>query len=224
MKCGTRIALGLAGGYVLGRYKKTRWLALLAAGLSSKQIADSVVQRGASSISSSPELTKLVEQGRETAAAILGGRMEELTGFLHARSESLRRGAQPESAGESEQSDESGESGESEEPDEIEDRGPEESEESGESGESEEPEEVEDRGPEESGESEESEEPDEIEDRGSEESDEPEEPEEPERPNQGKTQSARSRQPESRRRAVEPSGRRTAARASQAGAGGRGRR
>ena len=201
MKCGTRIALGLAGGYVLGRYKKTRWLALLAAGLSSKQIADSVVQRGASSISSSPELTKLVEQGRETAAAILGGRMEELTGFLHARSESLRRGAQPESAGESEQSDESGESGESEEPDEIEDRGPEES-----------------------GESEESEEPDEIEDRGSEESDEPEEPEEPERPNQGKTQSARSRQPESRRRAVEPSGRRTAARASQAGAGGRGRR
>jgi hypothetical protein len=96
MKSGTRIALGLAGGYVVGRFTKTRWLTLVAAGVASKKIADSLAGRGASMVSASPELGKLAEQGREAAAAMLGSRIEGLTERIHTRTESLRQGGAPE--------------------------------------------------------------------------------------------------------------------------------
>ena len=96
MKSGTRIALGLAGGYVVGRFTKTRWLTLVAAGVASKKIADSLAGRGASMVSASPELGKLAEQGREAAAAMLGSRIEGLTERIHTRTESLRQGGEPE--------------------------------------------------------------------------------------------------------------------------------
>jgi outer membrane biosynthesis protein TonB len=96
MKSGTRIALGLAGGYVVGRFTKTRWLTLVAAGVASKKIADSLAGRGASMVSASPELSKLAEQGREAAAAMLGSRIEGLTERIHTRTESLRQGGEPE--------------------------------------------------------------------------------------------------------------------------------
>ena len=95
MKSGTRIGLGLAGGYVLGRFTKARWLTLVAAGVASKKIADSLAGRGSSMVSASPELSRLAEQGREAAAAMFGSRIEGLTERIHATTESLRQGGEP---------------------------------------------------------------------------------------------------------------------------------
>lgn len=186
MKGGTKIALGVAGGYVLGRFRKTRWLALLAAGLATKKAADELGQRGATSIGSSPELSKLAEQGREAAAAILGSRIEGLTERIHARTESLREtaGAGEEEGEEPEGSEARAEDGEEEEP---EARAEDEEEEEPEAGAEEEEEEPEARAEEE------------------------EQEEEPEartrqQPKQerGRGEAPGARRPESRRRATEP--------------------
>jgi hypothetical protein len=203
MKCGTRIALGLTGGYLLGRFRKTRWLLLLAAGVTSGRVADTVLQRGTASIGSSPELSKLAEQGREAAVAVLGSRMEGLTDAIRARTESLRQGLtgeKPAGSG-AERSDPDAEAPpDDDEPDQDESDGDE----------SEQP----DRG---------SEEPaGQADDAG-------EEPGEPDNDRRAARQSRSpgSRQPESRRRAVAPrtggGGRRTAARSRRAGASGQGR-
>ncbi len=89
MAKGTRIALGLAGGYVLGRYRKARWLMLLAAGAAATRAAGSRMEQS----ESSAELTKLADQGREVAAAIVGSRMEGITRRIHDTTESLRQAA-----------------------------------------------------------------------------------------------------------------------------------
>lgn len=90
MKQAGRIALGLAGGYALGRLGKARWLVMLGAGLASKRIASTLAQRGASSLAPSGELSSLAEHGRDAAVTLIGQRMEKLTERLHATTESLR--------------------------------------------------------------------------------------------------------------------------------------
>jgi hypothetical protein len=213
MKCGTRIALGLTGGYLLGRFRKTRWLLLLAAGVTSGRVADTVLQRGTASIGSSPELSKLAEQGREAAVAVLGSRMEGLTDAIRARTESLRQGLtgeKPAGSG-AERSDPDAEAPpDDDEPDQDESDGDESDGDESDGDESEQP----DRG---------SEEPaGQADDAG-------EEPGEPDNDRRAARQSRSpgSRQPESRRRAVAPrtggGGRRTAARSRRAGASGQGR-
>jgi hypothetical protein len=218
MKCGTRIALGLTGGYLLGRFRKTRWLLLLAAGVTSGRVADTVLQRGTASIGSSPELSKLAEQGREAAVAVLGSRMEGLTDAIRARTESLRQGLtgeKPAGSG-AERSDPDAEAPpDDDEPDQDESDGDESDGDESDGDESD---------------GDESEQPD----RGSEEpagqaDDAGEEPGEPDNDRRAARQSRSpgSRQPESRRRAVAPrtggGGRRTAARSRRAGASGQGR-
>ena len=106
METRTRIALGLAGGYLLGRFRKARWLLALAA------------------VGSSPEVRKLVQQGRENVVSALSTGMEGLNERIHAATESLRgdspngqgpQGEQPESqSGEPKGQDESTDEGEPE--------------------------------------------------------------------------------------------------------------
>jgi hypothetical protein len=108
MKNGTRIALGLAGGYLLGRYRKARWLMLLAGGAAATRAAGSRMQQ---SESSAELLSKLAEQGQEVAAAIVGSRMEGITQRIHDTTESLRQAVGgPEAPSEGEGAGEAGES------------------------------------------------------------------------------------------------------------------
>lgn len=85
----TRTALGLAGGYLLGRYHKAGWLVMAAVAVAaSKRLGESLAG------SSSPELKKLVDQGRETATALMGNQVQGLTSRLQATTESLRQPVQ----------------------------------------------------------------------------------------------------------------------------------
>ena len=73
MKCGARVALGVAGGYVLGRTKKMK-LALMLAGMAAGRQAGGpgqILAQGSKLLSASPELGALAEQvrGRLLAAA-----------------------------------------------------------------------------------------------------------------------------------------------------------
>lgn len=91
MECGVRMALGLAGGYLLGRTRKGRLLLVLAAAVASRGVTAGLAKRGAAALGSSPELTKLADQGREAAVAVLSNRIEGLTERIHARTEALRQ-------------------------------------------------------------------------------------------------------------------------------------
>lgn len=91
MKRGTTVALSVAGGYLLGRFRKARWLLMTAAAVAaSRKSGGGVLQRGAETLKSSPEVGKLAEQGRQAAAAVLGRRMEGLTGRVHSVTERLQ--------------------------------------------------------------------------------------------------------------------------------------
>jgi hypothetical protein len=98
----TRIALGLAGGYLLARSRKTRWLAAAAALVAAKRLGGAAIRQGATALGSAPELEQLAEQGREAAVAVLSNRIAGLSQRIHARTESIQHALQPpsEQAGE----------------------------------------------------------------------------------------------------------------------------
>ncbi|QSB15185.1 hypothetical protein JQS43_02090 [Natronosporangium hydrolyticum] len=91
----SRLALGLAGGYLLGRYRKTRWLLAVAALVASKRLGEAALARGGDEGGegggSSPELKKLADQGRETAASLLANQMRGLSSRIHSKTESLQQ-------------------------------------------------------------------------------------------------------------------------------------
>src|SRR5690606_22932495 len=93
------VALGLAGGYLLGRFRKGRWL-LMAAAMAATRRRGGLLRRGAESLKSSPEIGKLAEEGKEAAAAVLGRRIEGLTGMISTATRKLR--GEPEEGAEEE--------------------------------------------------------------------------------------------------------------------------
>lgn len=99
MKCGARVALGVAGGYFLGRTKKMK-LALMFAGMAAGQKAGGpgeLLKGGTKLLSSSPELAKLtdvvrgrlLEAGKGAAMAVATRQVESLTDRVGKRVESL---------------------------------------------------------------------------------------------------------------------------------------
>jgi hypothetical protein len=70
-------------------------LLLLGAALASRNLAGKAAERGAGALSSSPEVSRLVEQGREAMVAALSNRIELLTDQLHNRTEALRQPGGP---------------------------------------------------------------------------------------------------------------------------------
>lgn len=112
----TRLALGLAGGYLLGRYRRTRWLAALVAVAAARKLGESVVKKGGQALGAAPELQKLAGAGREAAVAVLSGRINGLTQRIHERTEALRApsgdgAAAPSDAGSQAKDQPSGEAG-----------------------------------------------------------------------------------------------------------------
>lgn len=104
MNSRARMAIGLAGGYLIGRYKKARWVLMAAALVGGRRLGGNLVQRGASSLGATPELAKLAEQGRETAVAMLAKPIQGLTGKVYSKTESIRGALQvPEQAPEAAQ-------------------------------------------------------------------------------------------------------------------------
>jgi hypothetical protein len=111
MKGGTRAAVGIGVGYVLGRRRKMRLATVLAVGAATGGIAGlggSAVRRGAQALGSTEALGKLgpqfgeiadtvrgdlVEAGKAAAVAAVSGRIDALTDSLHDRAESLRNPA-----------------------------------------------------------------------------------------------------------------------------------
>jgi hypothetical protein len=99
VKCGARVALGVAGGYFLGRTKKMK-LALMLAGMSAGRRAGGpgeLLKGGTKLLSSSPELAKLtdvvrgrlLEAGKGAALAVATRQVETLTDRVGKRVESL---------------------------------------------------------------------------------------------------------------------------------------
>ena len=111
MKGGTRAAVAIGVGYVLGRRRKMRLATVLAAGAATGGIAGlggSALRRGAEALGSTEALGKLapqfgdiagtvrgdlVEAGKAAAVAAVTGRIDALTDSLHDRAESLRNPA-----------------------------------------------------------------------------------------------------------------------------------
>jgi hypothetical protein len=99
MKCGARVALGVAGGYFLGRTKKMK-LALMLGGMAAGRSAGGpgeLLGRGTKLLSSSPELSRLtdevrgrlLEAGKGAALAVATRQVESLTDRVGKRVESL---------------------------------------------------------------------------------------------------------------------------------------
>ena len=89
MKCGARVALGIAGGYLLGRTKKMK-LALMVGGLAAGKRAGGpgqLLAQGTKLIGQSPELTRisdeirgrLLDAGKAAAMAVATRQVEALT-------------------------------------------------------------------------------------------------------------------------------------------------
>lgn len=92
MKCGARIALGIAGGYFLGRTKKMK-LALMLGGMAAGRRAGGpgqLLQEGTKLLGQSPELGRLtdeirgrlLEAGKGAAVAVATRQVEALTDRL----------------------------------------------------------------------------------------------------------------------------------------------
>ena len=92
MKCGARIALGVAGGYFLGRTKKMK-LALMLGGMAAGRQtggAGQLLQQGTKLLGQSPELGRLtdeirgrlLEAGKGAAVAVATRQVEALTDRL----------------------------------------------------------------------------------------------------------------------------------------------
>ncbi|MHA6630353.1 hypothetical protein ACU61A_33350 [Pseudonocardia sichuanensis] len=99
MKCGARVALGVAGGYFLGRTKKMK-LALMLAGMSAGRRAGGpgeLLKGGSKLLNASPELAqltdvvrgRLLEAGKGAALAVATRQVESLTDRVGKRVESL---------------------------------------------------------------------------------------------------------------------------------------
>jgi hypothetical protein len=99
VKCGARVALGVAGGYFLGRTKKMK-LALMLAGMSAGRRAGGpgeLLKSGTKLLNSSPELAqltdvvrgRLLEAGKGAALAVATRQVESLTDRVGKRVESL---------------------------------------------------------------------------------------------------------------------------------------
>lgn len=99
MKCGARVAMGVAGGYFLGRTKKMK-LALMLGGMAAGRQAGGpgeLLAQGSKLLGRSPELTQLVDQvrgrlleaGKVAAVAAATRQVEGLTERVGRRVESL---------------------------------------------------------------------------------------------------------------------------------------
>lgn len=99
MKCGARVALGVAGGYFLGRTKKMK-LALMLGGIAAGRRGGSpggLLGRGTALLDSSPELAalrdqisgRLVEAGKGAVMGLAARQLESLTDRVSDRVESL---------------------------------------------------------------------------------------------------------------------------------------
>jgi hypothetical protein len=99
VKCGARVALGVAGGYFLGRTKKMK-LALMLGGMAAGRRAGGpgeLLRTGTKLLNSSPELARLtdevrgrlLEAGKGAALAVAARQVESLTDRVGKRVESL---------------------------------------------------------------------------------------------------------------------------------------
>ncbi len=99
MKCGVRVALGVAGGYFLGRTKKMK-LALMLGGMAAGRQAGGpgeLLKIGTKLLSSSPELSRLtdevrgrlLEAGKGAVLAVAARQVESLTDRVGKRVESF---------------------------------------------------------------------------------------------------------------------------------------
>jgi hypothetical protein len=98
MKCAARVALGVAGGYFLGRTKKMK-LALMLAGTAAGREAGgsaALLGQGKKIVDASPELSRLVDEvrgrlltaGKGAALAVAARQVESLTDRVAGRVES----------------------------------------------------------------------------------------------------------------------------------------
>jgi hypothetical protein len=99
VKCGARVALGVAGGYFLGRTKKMK-LAMMLGGMAAGRRAGGpgeLLKAGTKLLNSSPELSRLtdevrgrlLEAGKGAALAVAARQVESLTDRVGKRVESL---------------------------------------------------------------------------------------------------------------------------------------
>lgn len=99
MKCGARVALGVVGGYFLGRTKKMK-LAMMLGGMAAGRKAGGpgeLLKSGTKLLNSSPELARLtdevrgrlLEAGKGAALAVAARQVESLTERVGKRVESL---------------------------------------------------------------------------------------------------------------------------------------
>jgi len=99
VKCGARVALGVVGGYFLGRTKKMK-LAMMLGGMAAGRRAGGpgeLLKTGTKLLNSSPELSRLtdevrgrlLEAGKSAALAVAARQVESLTDRVGKRVESL---------------------------------------------------------------------------------------------------------------------------------------
>lgn len=127
MRNGMKAGLAIGVGYLLGRRRKMRLAAMLAAGAATGGFggaAGRMLKSGGKKLAESgslgqlsPELGKvtdalkgeLVGAGKAAASAAISNRIESLTGSLHDRTQSLLQADEPDDAGEVEEREEPGE-------------------------------------------------------------------------------------------------------------------
>jgi hypothetical protein len=108
MKCSTQAALAIGAGYLLGRRRKMRLAAMLAAGAATGglgSLGGKALQRGIKMLGSTEALGKfapqlgeladtvrgdLIDAGKAAATAAVSNRIESLTDSLHERAEIVR--------------------------------------------------------------------------------------------------------------------------------------
>jgi hypothetical protein len=108
VKCGARIAMGVAGGYFLGRTKKMKLALMLGGWAAGRQLGGpgQILGQATKVLGDSPELTaltdqvrgRLLEAGKDAAMAVATRRVEALTDRVGRRVEELadvRRMADP---------------------------------------------------------------------------------------------------------------------------------
>lgn len=125
MKCGSRVAMAVAGGYLLGRSRKMKWALTLGAMMAGKRFSGApsgLLQQGTQALRSSPEVSRLtedirgrlVEVGKTAAMAAVSSRIDSFSDMLHERAETLRRPTPPGRPGEPEEAPRGEEPGEEE--------------------------------------------------------------------------------------------------------------
>src|SRR5215207_2537346 len=99
MKCGARVALGVAGGYFLGRTKKTKLVLMLGSVAAGRRAGGpgELLGQATKLLSASPELTRLTDEvrgrlldaGKGAALAVAARQVEALTDRVGKRVESI---------------------------------------------------------------------------------------------------------------------------------------